>query len=175
MMNCFCGMVDRQKAFSLISSWDHCQRSSPSWISTRREQDLNLHKTWIQFRLCWMKLCSTDNHYTTAPLLQHCLNTASTCKSFNMFQLFNSLKLIFDLLQISNFFSLKIRVLKVPFRIFDKLKNEIQKFMIRFSFDLNMKNEIRIIDYYFHVKIDFYFELLMLSFVFHFYKKWKTK
>ena len=71
--------------------------------------------------------------------------------------------------------SLKIRVLKVPFRIFDKLKNEIQKFMIRFSFDLNMKNEIRIIDYYFHVKIDFYFELLMLSFVFRFYKKWKTK
>ena len=74
-----------------------------------------------------------------------------------MFQLFNSLKLIFDLLQISNFLSLKIRVPKVPFWIFDKLKNEIQKFMIRFSFDLNMKNEIRIIDYYFHVKIDFYF------------------
>ena len=33
MMNCFCGMVDRQKAFSLISSRDHCQRSSPSRIS----------------------------------------------------------------------------------------------------------------------------------------------
>ena len=32
MMNCFCGMVDRQKAFGLISSWDHCQRSSPSQI-----------------------------------------------------------------------------------------------------------------------------------------------
>ena len=32
-MNCFCGMVDRQKAFSLISSWDHCQRSSSSRIS----------------------------------------------------------------------------------------------------------------------------------------------
>ena len=27
MMNCFCGMVDRRKASSLISSWDHCQRS----------------------------------------------------------------------------------------------------------------------------------------------------
>ena len=26
MMNCFCGMVDQRKAFSLISSWDHCQR-----------------------------------------------------------------------------------------------------------------------------------------------------
>ena len=33
MINCFCGMVDQQKAFSFISSWDHCQRSPPSWIS----------------------------------------------------------------------------------------------------------------------------------------------
>ena len=29
----FCGMVDRRKAFSFISSRDHCQRSSPSRIS----------------------------------------------------------------------------------------------------------------------------------------------
>ena len=33
MVNCFCGMVDRRKAFSLIFSRDHCQRSSPSRIS----------------------------------------------------------------------------------------------------------------------------------------------
>ena len=33
MMNCFCGMVDRRNVFSLISSWNHCQRSSPWWIS----------------------------------------------------------------------------------------------------------------------------------------------
>ena len=33
LMNCFCGMVDRRKAFSLISSRDHCQRSSPSRFS----------------------------------------------------------------------------------------------------------------------------------------------
>ena len=33
MMNCFCGMVDRRKAFSLISSRGHCQRFSPSSIS----------------------------------------------------------------------------------------------------------------------------------------------
>ena len=33
MMNCFCGVVDRRKALSLISSRDHCQRSSPSRIS----------------------------------------------------------------------------------------------------------------------------------------------
>ena len=33
MMHCFCGMADRRKAFSLIFSRDHCQRSSPSRIS----------------------------------------------------------------------------------------------------------------------------------------------
>ena len=33
MKNCVCGMVDRWKAFSLISNRDHCQISSPSRIS----------------------------------------------------------------------------------------------------------------------------------------------
>ena len=33
MMNCFCGMVQRRKVFSLVSSRDYCQRSSPSRIS----------------------------------------------------------------------------------------------------------------------------------------------
>ena len=30
---CFCHMVDLGKVFSLIFSWHHCQRSSPSEIS----------------------------------------------------------------------------------------------------------------------------------------------
>ena len=71
--------------------------------------------------------------------------------------------------------SIPIRVPKVPFRVFDKLENKIQKFMIRSCFYLNMKNEIQIIDYYFHFQINFHFEYLKLSFVFHFHKKWKTK
>ena len=33
MTNSFCGMTDRKKAFSLISSREHCQRSTPSPIS----------------------------------------------------------------------------------------------------------------------------------------------
>ena len=33
MMKCFCGMVDPPKVSNLISSRDHCQRSSPSRIS----------------------------------------------------------------------------------------------------------------------------------------------
>ena len=65
MMNFFCGMVDRRKAFSLISSRDHCQRSSPLQISDAAS------RVWTyaepEFRLSWMKLCSCDNHYTTAP------------------------------------------------------------------------------------------------------------
>ena len=44
-------------------------------------------------------------------------------------------------------------VLKVPFRVFDKMKNEFQKYMVEFCFYLNMKNEFQIIGYYFHVKI----------------------
>ena len=38
MMNYFCGMVDRWKTFSLISSQDHCQRSSSSGISDTPRQ-----------------------------------------------------------------------------------------------------------------------------------------
>ena len=33
MMNCFCGMVEWRRAFSLVSTRDHRQRSSPSRIS----------------------------------------------------------------------------------------------------------------------------------------------
>ena len=65
MMNCFCGMVDRRKAFSLISSRNHSQRPSPLQIPDAAS------RVWTyaepEFRLSWMMLCSCDNHYTTAP------------------------------------------------------------------------------------------------------------
>lgn len=35
VLNHFCSMVDPQKAFSLISSQEHCQRLSPSRIFDR--------------------------------------------------------------------------------------------------------------------------------------------
>ena len=44
-----------------------------------------------------------------------------------------------------------MRVPKVPFRVFNKMKNEIQNFRLRFFVYLNMKNEIQIIDFHFHV------------------------
>ena len=63
MINC-CGMVDRRKTFSFISSRDHYQRSSPARISDTPRAGFE-----TKFRLCWMKLCSSDNRNTTEPLL----------------------------------------------------------------------------------------------------------
>ena len=45
----------------------------------------------------------------------------------------------------------KIRVPKVPFRFFDKLKNKIQNSMLRFCFYFNKEDEIQITDYHFYV------------------------
>ena len=46
MMICFCGMVDRWKALFPLGTIarDPNHRKSP----TRREQGLNLRKTWVQ-------------------------------------------------------------------------------------------------------------------------------
>ena len=63
VMNFFCGMVDRRKTYSRISSQDHCQMSSPSRISASRIWATAEH----EFSLRWMKLCSSYNHYTTVP------------------------------------------------------------------------------------------------------------
>ena len=41
-MNVFCGMVNRQKVFSLISSQEHCQKSSPSQISNTLQAGFKL-------------------------------------------------------------------------------------------------------------------------------------
>ena len=45
----------------------------------------------------------------------------------------------------------KISLPKVLFSIFDKLKKEIQNFILRFCFYLNKKNEIQIVDYNYKV------------------------
>ena len=45
MMNCFCGMVDRRKAFSIISSQDIVRDAHHRESPTRREQDLNLRRS----------------------------------------------------------------------------------------------------------------------------------
>ena len=68
MMICFCGMVDRRKAFGLISSRDHCQRSSPSQISDTPRAGFEPAQN-LSSELCWMKVCSNDNHYTTVTII----------------------------------------------------------------------------------------------------------
>ena len=68
-----------------------------------------------------------------------------------------------------------IRVPKVPFRVFDKLKNKIQNSILRFCFYLNMKKRNLNNWLPFSCLIDFYFEFLMPSFVFHCYKKMENE
>ena len=66
----FCGMVDRRKTSSLIPCQDHCQRPL-SEILTITNLRYTVNRIWTcaepEFRLGWMELCSSDNHYTTAP------------------------------------------------------------------------------------------------------------
>ena len=47
--------------------------------------------------------------------------------------------------------SRSVREPKVPFRVFDQLKNEIQNSILRFCFYFNKEDEIQITDYHFHV------------------------
>ena len=52
-----------------------------------------------------------------------------------------------------------IRVPKGLFRVFGKLKNEIQISILRFCFYFNKEDEIQITDYHFHVQ-----QILSLNF-----------
>ena len=65
--NYFYGMVDWRKTFSLISR----SLSEILTVANLRHAASSIW-TWTEpvFRLCWIKLYSSDNHYTTAPLNQ---------------------------------------------------------------------------------------------------------
>ena len=70
MMNCFCGMVDQQKAFSLISSRDHCQRFSPLRISDMPragfEPAQNLSSGLVKWSCAVVITTTPQCHYTAA-------------------------------------------------------------------------------------------------------------
>ena len=59
--NCFCGMVDRHTLSpartNVLTIWNLWDAASRMWICIEPK-----------FRVCWMKLCSSDNHYITAPI-----------------------------------------------------------------------------------------------------------
>ena len=67
LINYFCGMVDRRKMFSLISTRDHCQRSSP------RQNSDTVSRIWIcaesEFRICGTNEWSSAIVITTTTLL----------------------------------------------------------------------------------------------------------
>ena len=63
-------LVDRWKAFSFISSWDHCLRSSPFRISDTPRAGFEPARG-LKLRLTCMKLCSRNNHYTTTLLCNY--------------------------------------------------------------------------------------------------------
>ena len=68
MMNCFCGMVDRRKTFSLISSRDHCQRCSTSRISDTPQAGFepaqNLSSGLVEWS-CVVVITTTPRRHTT--------------------------------------------------------------------------------------------------------------
>ena len=59
LINYFCGMVDWRKAFRLISSQGHCQRSSLSWISDSPragfEPAQSLSSGFVEWSLRWCR------------------------------------------------------------------------------------------------------------------------
>ena len=63
----FCGMVDRRKKFSLISSPDQCQMSSPSQVSDMPRAELepaqNLSSRIVEWS-CAVAVTSTPRHLT---------------------------------------------------------------------------------------------------------------
>ena len=77
MMNCFCGMVDRRKAFSVISSRDHFQRFSPSRISDMPRAGLepaqNLSSGFVEWSFT-VVITTTPLHYS--------ISKRSRCKEY---------------------------------------------------------------------------------------------
>ena len=66
IINCFCKVVDRKKAFT-----PYFQPGPLSEILTIVNLRHVTSRVWTcaesEFRLCWRKLCSSDNQYTAAP------------------------------------------------------------------------------------------------------------
>ena len=115
MMNCFWGMVDRRKTFSLFSSADHCQRSLPSRISdTPRagfEPDENLSSGFLDWS-CAVMITTTQRHHKTikvprgvAPTLQEELSNKQFYEIFQIFQTSTFIKIsVTSLLSLFEFF-----------------------------------------------------------------------
>ena len=72
---CFGGMVDRWKTFSVVSSRDHCQKSSPSWIPKTPQAGFEPAQNLISSFVGWSWALVIN---TTPRSKKHC--TAKTLK-----------------------------------------------------------------------------------------------
>ena len=67
MINCFCGMFNRQKMFSFISSQNHCQRSLPSRISDTLRAGLepaeNMMSGFVELNSAVVITAAPRHHY----------------------------------------------------------------------------------------------------------------
>ena len=83
MMSCFCGMVDRRKEFSHMSSRDHCQRYSPSQIfdKTRSgfEPAQNLSSSFVEWKCAVVITTTTRRHRMSCRKNFICF----LCRNFN--------------------------------------------------------------------------------------------
>ena len=68
MMNSFCGvwLTDQKPYFKLATIDKDCHHRE---TLTHCVQILNLRKIWVQVKLFWIKLNSSDNNNTTAQTL----------------------------------------------------------------------------------------------------------
>ena len=104
MMDCFCGMVDRRKTISLMSSWDHCQRSSPSRISdtprARFEPVQNLSSGLVEWS-CAVVITTTPRRHQQKKSLWGKIKLSNinlVLSSWNFFYLQSYVYLILQLL-----------------------------------------------------------------------------
>ena len=81
------------KAFSVFSIRYYYRMCSPHKLPTCRRQDFNPLIPWVQ--ACWMRLCSSDNDYSTATTNLLFLVTLTLLpinklliKNFHLFQIF---------------------------------------------------------------------------------------
>ena len=60
-MNCFCGMVDQRKVFSLISSRDNCQRELNNKTNITKSKLKCQFRLWQkEWKLTWVELHNSE-------------------------------------------------------------------------------------------------------------------
>ena len=131
--------------------------TSSRWLLTVLKTRKKCMEQWFlmcKIWLFWKCIQSNKNWNKTQMLKKISSDKINDAKNalFFFFFFFCELQLITVLLLICDSYMIwRIRVPKVPFRFFEKLKNEIQNSILRFCFYFNKEDEIQITDYHFHV------------------------